>query len=180
MNTEIDFIEKQPDKFAPFIKLAIVFIIMLLFVVALLFFQKSNYQGQIETQSTKLDQLENALMKNQETVMDQQKQAKLTTDIQAITSTRIPSINAYENILGLLPSAKQLVAYENGAANQIIVGAQFKTLPEVATYVSSLLDQDYVTGTELTSVSFVESVYQATLTVSVDPNILVKEFGENE
>lgn len=180
MNTEINFLEKQPNKFAPFVKFGIVFIILILCVLALILVQKNNYQGQIEAQTEKLAQLENTLKKNHSTMVGEQQLQQLSTDLQTIKSTRIPKVHIYQNILGLLPNPKQLFMYENAEAKQIIVGANFKTLPDVAAYVSALLKQNYIKETELTSINFVKSVYQATLTISIDSKTLVKGPGSHE
>lgn len=180
MNTEINLLEKTPNKFAPYLKLGIVFVMLVLCVLAFILFQKSTYQSQIETQSNKLAQLENTLKKHQETVVNKQEQERLITDIHSIKSTHIPSVDVYKSIIGLLPDAKKLVMYEALSSNQIIVGVQFETLLDVAAYVSLLVEQNYITGTELSAVNFTRPTYQATLTVTVDPDTLVKEFGEND
>lgn len=180
MNSEINFIERRPNKFTPFIKLGIIFVLLIVCVFTLILMQKNNLENQMETQSDKLDQLESVLKENQATMADKQQLEQLDTVIKSMKSSRIPTVDLYQNVLALLPNAEQLMMYDNGEANQIIVGAKFKALSEVAAYVSALLRQNYITGTELTSVSFTQSVYQATLTVSIDPDISVKELANHE
>lgn len=180
MNTEINFLEKKPNRYATFLKLGIVFVFLLLCVLAIILFQKHNYQSQFETQSKLLYQLESTLSTHNETFLGEQKKENLMEDIQSIKSTNMPNGDIYNDIIGILPDSKQLIMYATPEANQVRLTAQFKTLTDTAGYISELLKQNYITGAELTTVSLTNSVYEATFTITVDPENVVKEFGENE
>lgn len=77
MNTEINFLEKKPNRYATFLKLGIVFVFLLLCVLAIILFQKHNYQSQFETQSKLLYQLESTLSTHNETFLGEQKKENL-------------------------------------------------------------------------------------------------------
>ncbi|MFZ3578200.1 hypothetical protein [Virgibacillus sp. DJP39] len=180
MNTEINLIEQQPNKFAPFLKFGILFFVLALCVISFVLFQKNDYQSQIEIKSEKLAELESILLENRGAVKDYKKQERLISDVAGIRSASVPNLSVYKSILGLLSDSKQLIMYETLPSNQILVEAKFDTLPELAGYVSALLKLNYVKNTELTNVILVDSAYHATLTVATDLETLTKEFGMNE
>ncbi|ASK62969.1 hypothetical protein CFK37_12860 [Virgibacillus phasianinus] len=180
MNTEINLLEKQSNKYIPFLKMGLVLIILLVCVFALILVQKSNYESEIVEQKSNLAHVEKALKKQQGTINNQREQQRLSTDIQAIKSISMPTIEVYNRILELLPETEQLITYESLETNQVTLQADFKSLTAVSEYVSALLKQKDIMETELTMISHQDSIYKATLTISIDPGVLAEEDGGDE
>ncbi|WP_337020533.1 hypothetical protein, partial [Oceanobacillus massiliensis] len=58
--------------------------------------------------------------------------------------------------------------------------ASFDTLDDVAEYIASLTEQNYIQAAQLTAAVKVEDSYEATLTVTTDSDNLVEELAANE
>lgn len=180
MNTEINFLEKQPNKFTAVLVIGIVFCLLFACVVAILLFQKNYYENQIETQKNTLSQMETLLIEHRNEYSDERELHQLRQDIVNLKAELKPNVALYNEVIAFLPTPDQLISYDSTNENQLIIAAEFGTLRDVASYVAELLKQNYVIGTELTSVSKVETTYQATLTMSIDSEVLVKELDEND
>ncbi|OZU89728.1 hypothetical protein CIL03_00885 [Virgibacillus indicus] len=180
MNTEINFLEKKPKKYAAPIFLGIVFIILLGTVAGVLVAQKNSIQSSIESEKSKIEQIEKSLMEFQKENASVQQLQQLQKDITKIKAETTPAVALYEEILGLLSTPAQLTGFTFEGEDQFIVDAEFSIIEDVSNYVASLLEQNYITDAQLTSVSLVESSYQATLTIDLNVDALVEELGENE
>ncbi|MBP1947782.1 hypothetical protein [Virgibacillus litoralis] len=180
MNTEINFLEKQPKKHIAPLVLGIVCILLIACAITVLLVQKNTYENQIDIKKNKASQLETRLLEQQGEFAEEQNIQELQQEIVALKAEKIPNITLYKEMLNFLSSSEQLLSYDFTNENQLIIDAEFVTLKDVSNYVNKLLKQDYVTDTKLTSVSKMETSYQATLTISLDSEILVKELGEND
>ncbi|SEQ11164.1 hypothetical protein SAMN05216232_1583 [Virgibacillus subterraneus] len=180
MNTEINFLEKQPKKYIAPLVLGIVCILLLACAIAVFLVQKNTYENQIEVKKNKASQLETQLLEQQDEFAEEQKLQELQQEVVALKAEKIPNVILYKEMLAFLSSSEQLLSYDYTSVNQLIIDAEFVTLKDVSIYVNKLLKQDYVKDTELTSVSKMKTSYQATLTISLDSEILVKELGEND
>ncbi|WP_163971631.1 hypothetical protein [Oceanobacillus halotolerans] len=179
MNIEVNFLEKEPNKYVAPIIITAVFVLLLAGVVALLFFQQSNYQQQIDTQSNRLSQLEMLIREHQAEHANEQQLREIQQSLQSIEAEMIPNVELYEHVLGLLDSANQLTDFDYSDPSQLVVEAQFDEINDVANYVSSLLEDPFIIDTQVTSVQQSENHYQAVLTISIDNEILIEEFSDN-
>ncbi|WP_106496920.1 hypothetical protein [Lentibacillus sp. Marseille-P4043] len=179
MNTEINFLTKQPKKYVAPLVLVIVFVVLMVCIAAVLLFQKDQYAEKIDNQQTKRDQFATALKKHHEQVADEQQLQEMEQNSSTIQSESTPNVALYSHILGLLPSSNQFIHYEN-KANQLVIEAKFATLDDTAAYVSTLLKQTFIQDTQLTNVQKVESAYQATLTTTFDKELLIEELDSDE
>lgn len=180
MNTEINFLEKKSNKYAAPVLLGIVFVILLLSAVYILFVQKENAQASIESERSKIEQIEKLLMEHQKENASAQQLQELQRDIKNIKAEALPAAALYNQLLGLLSTPDQLMGFNLEGDDQFIVDAEFATLEDVSGYVASLLEQNYVTDAQLTGVSLADSSYQATLTIYFNMETLAEELGEND
>lgn len=180
MNTEINLLEKQPKKHIAPLVLGIAGILLLASVITVLLYQKNNYEIQIETQTNKVSQLETQLLEKQDEYAGEKQLQQLQQDISTLEDGLVPNVALYNQMLNFLSSPEQLLSYNFTSENQLIIDAKFSTLKNVSNYVKVLLSEAYVLDTELTSVSKMNTSYQATLTINLDSEILVKELGKND
>ncbi len=180
MNTEINLLENQPKKHIAPLVLGVVGILLLASVITVLLYQKTNYENQIENQTNKVSQLEAQLLEKQGEFAREKQLEQLQQDISTLRDGMIPNVALYKQMLNFLSSPEQLLSYNFTNENQLIIDARFTTLKNVSNYVKVILAQDYFLDIELTSVSKMDTSYQATLTISLDSETLVKELGEND
>ncbi|MFD1038119.1 PilN domain-containing protein [Virgibacillus byunsanensis] len=180
MNTEINLLEKQPNKYIAPVVFGILFILLMVGIFAFLLIQKNNYESQIENQESKIAQINTLLMEHQEDTSSERNLKQLEQAITSLQAEKLPIVELYKRVIGLLTSPQQLIDYDFTEENELIMNASFDNLNDVADFVTRLLEQPFIDDTELTSIRNVESAYQATLTISLNNKILVEELGENE
>lgn len=180
MNTEINFLKKEQNKPVASIILGTVFILLLIFLVIALLFQKNTYDNQLKNLELERNQMEAAMLEIQHDV-DADKQRGRTEQVtEAIEKEMKPTVALYHQIVELLPSEERLNGYDDAIENQIIIDASFDTLDDVAEYIASLTEQNYIQAAQLTAAVKVEDSYEATLTVTTDSDNLVEELAANE
>ncbi|MFB4166716.1 hypothetical protein ACE1TG_01965 [Virgibacillus sp. JSM 102003] len=180
MNTEINLLENQSKKHIAPLVLGVVGIILLASVITVLLYQKYYYESQIEDQTNKVSQLETRLLEKRDEFAGEKQLQQLQQDISTLKGEMVPNVALYNQMLNFLSSSEQLLSYNFTSENQLIIDTKFSTLKNVSNFVKVILGQDYVSDTELTSVSKMDTSYQATLTISLDSETLVKELGEND
>ncbi|WP_047985088.1 hypothetical protein [Ornithinibacillus californiensis] len=180
MNVEINFLEKQEKKkIAPFM-FSLLAILLISLAIGVTWYQTYLLTHELNEKSAYVEKLEAVISENQVEIADQQRLQQLQQAVENLQRSSLPTVDLYEEIIGLIPNLNQLQSYENGDSTQLIVDVTFPHLIAVSSYVSSLLDVKYVQDVQLTGVSKVELGYQATLTVLFDEEVLKKELNPNE
>ncbi|WP_087971907.1 hypothetical protein [Oceanobacillus rekensis] len=180
MNTEINFLEKEPNKNSAFIALGTIFVLLLLLAVSALLFQKNNYDNQLSSLANERFQVESVLIEQQNTHGTERQLERLQEELLLLESEMLPAMELYHDIVGLLSRSEQLMTYDMGAENQIIMDAAFPSLNEVAVYMSLLTEQDYIQDIQLTSTVKMEDFYEATLTLTMAGGLVVEGFAAND
>ncbi|WP_156291457.1 hypothetical protein [Oceanobacillus salinisoli] len=179
MNSEINFMKKQPKKHTTFLWTGILSLILLIIVSGVIVLQKNNLQSEIESLESKRAQIESVLMENQDRIRSDRVLQQLRQEVMALEAEMFPAVALYKETLQLLQSPGNLIGYDFSTENQFTTEAEFTSLQEVANYLRSLEEKAYITDSQLNSAGLYESMYQATLTVTVDREILIEELGDD-
>ncbi|SHF78678.1 hypothetical protein [Ornithinibacillus halophilus] len=180
MNTEINFLERQPKKYVIPLVLGITFLLFLAVAIVTLYYQQLLYDRAIENEERRLGQIEELLVEHSQETATTQQLRDIQKSIISIQEDSIPNVALYRNVLGLLTSSDQLSNFTYSGANQFVLEASFADLESVAQYVGTLLEQAYVTDATLSSVTSATDAYQATLTFNIDVDLLREELGNND
>jgi cell division protein YceG involved in septum cleavage len=108
MNTEINFLEKVPNKNSASIVLGIIFLLLLLIVIIVLLFQKSNYDNQLVALEGERTQVEAVLIEQQNTHGTARQLERLQEELVILESEMLLAVELYHDIIGLLSGSEQL------------------------------------------------------------------------
>ena len=180
MNTEINFLEKEQNKNSAFIALAIIFVLLLLLAGGALLFQKSNYDEQLSSLVNERTQVEEVLIEQQNAHGTERQLERLQEELVLLEGEMIPAVEMYRDIIGLLSESEQLITYDMGAENQLVMDAAFPSLNAVAEYIALLIEQEYVQDIQLNSTVKIEDFYEATLTLTIAGDLAVEEFAVDD
>ncbi|WP_249870875.1 hypothetical protein [Oceanobacillus saliphilus] len=180
MNTEINFLEKEPNKNSAYIVIGIIFVVLLASVVTVLFLQKNNGDKQLTALENERIQLEVALMEQQAEQGTVRQLERVQEEMETLEAVMIPTTALYHDLVGLLATEEQLLSYEFGTNNEIAVEASFQSLYAMADYIALLTKETYVQDILLTSSVKLEDAYEATITITVDSEMVIEEFAAND
>lgn len=178
MNTEINFLELKPKKYIIPLIFSIIFLLLLIIVAGVLFYQKAGYVKKIETFQNSIAQMETAIL--EKSAVGEDDLQKLQKNILAIQTAAIPNVELYVSIRELFPDQNQLYSYEKIEKGKITIGANFASLQAIANYISTLTEQNFVADIEMSNVVKVVSGYQATLTIFIIEDVLQEELGNDD
>ncbi|RKQ29891.1 hypothetical protein [Oceanobacillus halophilus] len=179
MNTEINFLEKAPNKYNRYLWFGIIFFLLLFLAVGLLFYQKNLLTTDMETLEDRKTEIELELTEFQKEFSGKRELQELQQEVANLQDNSFPTVALYQEMLGLF-EAEQMTGYDFSGGTELIIDATFPSLDDVADYISSLLENTYVTNTELTSVNHLEDTYEATLTITVNQGRFVEELGTDD
>ncbi|SET44961.1 hypothetical protein SAMN05216389_111144 [Oceanobacillus limi] len=179
MNTEINLLEQQPKKnYAPFV-MGVGFLLLLAAVSVILYIQKGELEKQIVAQENKLIQFENLLRDyNQETATEQEL-LELQDRVNAIQNKTIPNVALYKDTLNSLETTAQLSSFTFSDEGHFLLEANFGKVDAIAEYVSQLLNKPYVLDAQISNINNMGEQYQATLSVTINGDVLREELGDN-
>ncbi|MUK86858.1 hypothetical protein GMD78_00385 [Ornithinibacillus sp. L9] len=180
MNTEINFLEKQPKKYIVPLVFGIIFLFLLAVVLVVLVYQQNQYVKSIEVDQHRVSQMEQSLREKNQQNATVEHFKELQGLISEIEYNHVPNVALYNAVLELLTSPNQLTSFTYSEGNQFTVEASFNQLEDVANYVGMLLDEIYIIDAELSNVYQAEENYQATLTFEVDVDSMREEFNHRE
>ncbi|WP_096269678.1 hypothetical protein [Paucisalibacillus globulus] len=175
MNTEINFLEKQPNKYLIPLILALLFLILLAAVSLLIYFQQNKYEQAIKIEEEKISQIEILLQKHNQESGSERQLAELKQEVDSIENGIIPNVSLYRNVLGLLDSPGQFISFDYSDSNRFVLNANFENLDSVAQYLSTVLKWNYILDADLSSIYRQEDTYLATLTFYIEPDIMREE-----
>jgi pilus assembly protein HofN len=177
MNTEINFLEKQPNKYLIPLLLLLLFMILLAAVAILIYFQQSKYEQAIKIEEEKISQIETLLQKHNQESASVQQLAELKQEVDLIEDGITPNVALYRTVLGLLDSPDQFISFDYSDSNQFVLNASFENLDSVAQYLSTVLKWNYILDADLSSINRQEDVYLATLTFQIEPDTIREELN---
>ncbi|WP_067727545.1 hypothetical protein [Oceanobacillus damuensis] len=180
MNTEINFLEKEPNKNRAYIVLGIIFFILLTLTVTLLLLQQSSYDKQLITLENERVEVETVLMEQQAEHGTVRQLERVQEEMRKKEAEMIPNTALYREITGLLGTAEQLISYGYETDNGIVVDATFQSLNAIAEYIAALMKESYVEDVLLTSSVKMGQAYEATFELTIDSEMVMEEFAAND
>ncbi|MEC5421940.1 hypothetical protein QGM71_00340 [Virgibacillus sp. C22-A2] len=180
MNTEINFLEKQPNKYIAPLLFGIVFALLLASAVGVLMVQKNNAIKSIAMEQETIAEMESLLLDYQSKNAEEQHLKEVQAAMTIIEESSFPTVALYSEVIGLLPTPGQMIDYDLTTTDQFVIEAEFEAIEKVAEYVAALLELGYVSDALLNSVVNMESAYQATLTIYIESEDVVEELGIND
>ncbi|MFC4556679.1 hypothetical protein ACFO3D_00475 [Virgibacillus kekensis] len=179
MNTEINFLEKQPKKTATNLITVALLIIFLVLLTAIFFYQKVTYQTDTDNKQLALAEIESKLINQQDSDREAINIYQLKKNIADMESALPDNLTLYKKVTGLLENPGQLINYDS-SKKKLVVMAKFPELEQIAKYIGTMGDQVYINDIQLTSVVRTGEFYHATLTVTPDTQALGKELAERD
>lgn len=181
MNTEINLLEVKENKYIVPLFFGAIFFVGFLLVISLLLLQQSSLDNKISKGQSDIAEMELTLAEHNKAFATREKLDRIEIEVESIKEQTVPHVALYHHVVSLLPSAEQLVGYTLNDDMSFVVDAEFTTLDEVAGYVSKLLAEPSIIDAELTNVENTGSMYDTSLTVTIDRDILLVEgFGKND
>ncbi|AIF45374.1 hypothetical protein [Virgibacillus sp. SK37] len=177
MNTEINFLEKQPWKYQKPAFFVVLFLLLLTIAVSILYIQKNRLGAELTEEKNKIVQLEEELLEINKTTVNQQQLNNIKEEVESIRMEELPVVASYYKSLEGLKNPDQLVSFEYTEENQLVMDAVFSTVEEAANYVEEVQSRKYILRTELTTMTKLDKNYQATVTITMDEGILREELG---
>lgn len=149
MNTEINFLEKQPKKTATNLIAVILIIVFMTLLNAIFFYQKVTYETDIENKEKALSEIEATLIKQQDSVGEIMGIQQLKKNIAEMESALPDNLALYKKVTGLLADPRQVINYD-ASAKKLVVKAKFPELEQIANYIRSVGGQNYINDIQLT------------------------------
>ncbi|WP_060679190.1 hypothetical protein [Virgibacillus halodenitrificans] len=180
MNTEINFLEKQPWKYRKTVFFVALFLLLLTIAVSMLYIQKSRLEAELTEEKIKIAKVEAQLLEINKATVNQQQLNNIKEEIEIIRTEEIPVVTSYYSSLEGLKNPNQLVSFEHTDENRLVMDAIFSTVEEAANYMEDVQEKKYILRTELTAMTKLDENYQATITIIVDEDALREELGDAE
>lgn len=184
LNTEINLLKRKERSYLLIIIL--LFISVMAMVVLSLFLQKVIVSKDIERHNTQISAFEAQILKDKNNKHSKQNLLKLQTDVAAMQKAAIPSVELYEEMIGVFAAPEQVKSYTNESSeegsNQITIQADFANIDHIAAYLEDIVKFKYVAAASVTNISFsdAEKLYTADITIQIDSILLVEGLGSDE
>lgn len=179
MNTEINLLEKKHNQYIVPLLFSLFFLIGLIIVWGLLYFQYQSLSRDIEQGNNDITEMELSLAQQQSTFAPKEKRERIELEIERINNDKIPQVSLYKNVLRQLPTQESLIYYEFSGEDNFVISGEFKKVENIASYLAKLLDEEYIMDSDLTQITYNDPKYDALVTFTLDIEVLREEFGEN-
>lgn len=180
MNTEINFLKREPSKRPVYLLLLCIFALSMAIVLVILLNQKTAAEKHISDLEREISNTENQLIEIQAEHSGVKELGELVEMVSAVEADMIPTVQVYHDILHLLKEPENLQIYEMNLEKELTVELTYGSLQEVADIIKQLDEKAYIEDITLDSSVRIEDFYSASLSIMIDDEKLKKEFIQDE
>lgn len=176
MNTEINLLDKKVNKYAAPLFFGGVFIVGFIIVFGLIFFQQKSLNTTISQGQQAITDMEIIIAEHNQKYATKSRLNQVKSEVDFLTDEMTPHVDLYKDIIHTLPSPRQLIRYTITDDTSLTLDGSFKTLKGLSNFITKLDKKTFITETEIVQVNLSGNRYEATLTVKLDSDALIKEF----
>ena len=180
MNTEINFLKREPSKRPVYLLLSCIFVLLMAIVLVVLLNQKTAAEKHIAHLETEISRAEDKLIEMQEEQSSVKGLQELIKMLSAVEAEMTPTVQVYHDILQLLEDPENLLIYDMNMEKELTIELTYGSLQEVADIIKQLADKAYIADVILESSVKAEDIYSASLSIMLDDEKLKKEFIPDE